>query len=181
MNDALPIKIRGLSHPEIPLFDKVERDEWGWVTRGGTVTHQEKAYIASCWSKDERSNPAYFWVSKGAFHHQFNLNVVCFLVDARPDLFVLACNTERPDQILGWACVQHDIVHHCHIKKGFHEYEIENLLVGERPDATPFHFMELINDQRKAEAKADSVSRHENGSRKANSEHPAAHHGQTVS
>ena len=69
----LPIQIRSLSEPDLPMLD----DQ-------GIIKHQEKAYIASCWSKTERKNPVYFWVSPRAFHYQFNIGVVCFLLDATP-------------------------------------------------------------------------------------------------
>jgi hypothetical protein len=151
----LPIKIRGLSHPEIPLFD----DQ-------GVVTNQEKAFIASSWSHKERANPVYFWVSKKAFHHQFYLNVICMLIDARPELFLIAYNSDFPDQILGWVCSEQNylrpgldgidwVIYQHYVKEDFREYGVKDILIGLRDvprpsrDCKPQDFERLINDTRK--------------------------------
>lgn len=152
--DNLPIKIRGLSEPDLPMLD----DQ-------GIIKHQEKAYIASCWSKTERKNPVYFWVSPRAFHYQFNIGVVCFLLDERPDLFGVAVNTDKPDQLLGWICKSGEYVFHYHVKSGFEQYGIANLLHGEKfRYAKPEEFERLINDIRKNTTEKDRVS--------ASKEHP---------
>lgn len=155
----LPIKIRGLSHPEVPLFDEQ-----------GIVTNQEKAFIASSWSHKERANPSYFWVSKRAFHHQFYLGVIVPLIDERPELFRVAYNTEKPDQILGWACVEireyepslghqsYYYWHQCYVKEDFREYHIEPLLIELACESRPQEFMELINDQRKNTVTKNRIS-----------------------
>jgi len=152
----LPIKIRGLSEPGLPLFDSVAYDDHGWISEGGTVLNQEKAFIASSWCHKERANPAYFWVSKRAFHHQFYLNVVCFLVDARPGLFKVAYNTDYPDQILGWSCADREIVtdplriYQLYVKEDFREYDVADNLSGVHfRFANTKEFERLINDTRK--------------------------------
>jgi len=165
----LPIKIRGLSEPGLPLFDSVAYDDHGWISEGGTVLNQEKAFIASSWCHKERANPVYFWVSKRAFHHQFYLNVVCFLVDARPELFLIAYNEDRPDQILGWVCSSQTfesdmrtltthtdwVIYQHYIKEDFRDYGVKDVLIGLRDvprpsrDCEPYEFERLINDTRK--------------------------------
>ena len=152
--DNLPIKIRGLSHPEIPLFDSA-----------GVVTNQEKAFIASSWSHKERANPAYFWVSKRAYHHQFYLGVICMLIDARPELFHVAHNTDAPDQILGWVCADNRAdddatpsnYYQFYVKDDFREYGLDSMLTLRFQKSNSREFMELINDSRKTANQANRI------------------------
>ena len=145
----LPIKVRGLSHPEIPLFDAE-----------GVVTNQEKAFIASSWSYKERHNPAYFWVSKRAFHYQFYLGVIVPLIDSRPELFHVAANTDHPDQIIGWMCADFPLVYQSYVKEDFRpeEYGVQDLLTYHYTEASPWHFRELIHGIRKNQAAVGAVS-----------------------
>ena len=145
----------------------MELDEWGWVCKAGKVTNQEKAFIASSWSHKERKNPLYFWVSKRAFSHQFYLNVICFLLDARPELFHVAHNTDKPDQILGWRCVGPIVTHltfkfttlyQSYVKEDFRAYGLGEMLSDKCIPANPKEFMELINDSRKTANQANRVS-----------------------
>jgi hypothetical protein len=159
----LPIKIRSLSEPDKPMLD--END---------VIIHQEKAFIASSWAHKERANPAYFWVSKKAFHWQFYINVVCFLLDARPELFHVAHNTESPDQILGWMCADFPLVYQSYVKDDFRskEYGVQDLLTYHYTEASPWHFMELINVERKNQAAKGSVSGSQTNSRQEHTVSP---------
>ena len=171
----LPIKIRGLSEPNRPMLDS-----------GGVIINQEKAFIASSWAHKERNNPVYFWVSKRAFHYQFYLGVVCLLLDERPELFQVACNEDKPDQILGWACqepqgtpalrsvVSHAPIYQVYVKEDFREYDIFELLTGLREWCNPREFMELINDTRKNQAAGSHIPESDARTRQAVSAAPGS-------
>lgn len=151
----LPIKIRLLSHPGIPMFDQ-----------SGMVTNQEKAYIASSWSHQVRAQPEYCWVSRRAFHYQYYLGFVCPLVEERPELFTVAANVDNGDQIFGWACATDKLVYQYHVKEDFREYGIRDILLAGKRVCTPTEIERLINGIQNQAAK-DRLSQGPNHSRQA--------------
>lgn len=74
---------------------------------------EDKAFIADSWKKSFRWSPCSKWISNGAYYGEMNKRVDDLLSRGRT---LVACNPVSDDHIVGWVCVEGDVVHYLYVK-----------------------------------------------------------------